>query len=198
MSNPPELPDYLCAGLQIAFIGINPSIYSVQQGHYFARRTNRFWTALSRSRLSESIRAALGRDELGPEDDALLLKFGIGFTDVVKRPSHNVSELQRADFEGGVPLLLEKLRRFAPGVAVFHGMMGYRPFVRYGLGLREVPRELGLQPLALAGTRVFVVPSPSPANAHFTLDDQVDWYDRLAQFCADEISGDRPDTSPAR
>jgi TDG/mug DNA glycosylase family protein len=27
-----------------------------------------------------------------------------------------------------------------------------------------------------------VVPNPSPANAHFTLADQVTWYDRLAEF----------------
>jgi TDG/mug DNA glycosylase family protein len=198
MTDTGELPDYLRPDLRIVFIGINPSVYSVQRGHYFARKTNRFWPAFSRSRLSAPVRAALGRDTLGPQDDARLLDFGIGFTDVVKRASRNVSELDRADFERGVPVLLEKLRSYTPGVAVFHGMMGYRPFLRYGLGIGEQPRELGPQPLTLAATRVFVVPSPSPANAHFTLDDQVRWYDELAQFCDAELSGGRPDMWPAR
>ena len=39
---PPEtLPDLLREGLAIVFVGINPSVYSVRQGHYFARKTNR-------------------------------------------------------------------------------------------------------------------------------------------------------------
>jgi len=177
------LPDYLRPGLRIVFVGINPSIYSVQQGHYFARSINRFWPAFSRSRLSEPIRAALGRERLGPEDDAALLDFGIGFTDVVKRPSRNISALSPGDFRRGAPLLLQKLERTSPLVACFHGLMGYRPFVRHGLGLKEIPRELGLQVLDLGGTRIYVVPSPSAANAHFTPDDQVQWYNRLANFC---------------
>jgi TDG/mug DNA glycosylase family protein len=193
-----ELPDYLREGLRIVFVGINPSLYSVQRGHYFARKTNRFWPALSRSRLSLPVRTVLGRDTLGPEDDALLLTFDIGFTDVVKRATRNVSELQRLDFQRGAPLLLEKLRAYAPLVAVFHGMMGYRPFVRFGLGLSAQPHELGPQPVDLEGARVFVVPSPSPANAHFTLEDQVRWYDRLAEFLEAELSGAPRGTSPER
>src|SRR5207248_5675884 len=140
--------------------------YSAQKGHYFARSINRFWPALSRSRLSEPIRRALGRDQLGPGDDARLLEFGIGFTDVVKRPSRNVSELSPEDFRRDAPQLLARLEQVRPAIACFHGLMGYRPFVRHGLGLKETPRDLGLQPLTLAATRIFVVPSPSPANAH--------------------------------
>lgn len=177
------LSDLLRPGLRIVFVGINPSVYSAQKGHYFARPTNRFWAAFSRSRLSEPIRNAIGRQSLAPEDDALLLRFGIGFTDVVKRPTPNVSGLHPADFREGAPRLMQKLDSFSPLVACFHGVMGYRPFVRYGLGVRETTRELGAQPVRLGETRVFVVPSPSPANAHFTPQDQVDWYNRLADFC---------------
>jgi TDG/mug DNA glycosylase family protein len=185
----PQLPDYLRPNLQIVFVGINPSIYSVQRGHYFARRTNRFWPALSQSRLSEAIRHELGRERLGPEDDSLLLDFGIGFTDVVKRATRNVSGLESGDFQRDVPRLLEKLQHFAPSIAVFHGLMGYRPFVRFGLGLKDVPRDLGPQAVTLGQTHVFVVPSPSPANAHFTPADQVMWYDRLADYCDAGLSG---------
>ena len=71
-----------------------------------------------------------------------------------------------------------------PLVACFHGVMGYRPFLRHGLGKRGPPGELGAQEVTLGETRIFVVPSPSPANAHFRLEDQILWYDRLAEFCA--------------
>jgi TDG/mug DNA glycosylase family protein len=37
-----------------------------------------------------------------------------------------------------------------------------------------------LQAYTVGETRVFVVPNPSPANAHFTPADQVYWYDALA------------------
>ena len=39
------LPDYLKEGLDIVFVGLNPSIYSVTEGHYFANPRNRFWAA---------------------------------------------------------------------------------------------------------------------------------------------------------
>ena len=78
------LPDYLQPGLDLVFVGINPGLYSVQRRHYFARLTSRFWTAFSASKLSERVRRALGTDTLRAEHDAELLRFGIGFTDVVK------------------------------------------------------------------------------------------------------------------
>ena len=71
------LPDHLEAALDIVFVGLNPSLYSVEVGHYFANPRNRFWPAMNRSGLVDR--------ELSPQDDASLLADGIGFTDVVKR-----------------------------------------------------------------------------------------------------------------
>ena len=104
------LPDYLRPRLALVFVGINPGRYSVQRGHYFARKTSRFWPAFSRSVLSAGVRRAVGRDTLGPEDDATLTIYGIGFTDVVKRPSRNAAELRPADFEKWAPRLLQRLQ----------------------------------------------------------------------------------------
>ncbi len=103
------LPDYLAPGLRLVFVGINPSSFSVGRGHNFARRSNRFWPALSRSALSAPIRAALGRETLGPEDDASLLGFGIGFTDVVKVPSANATTLRPGDFAAWTPRLVARI-----------------------------------------------------------------------------------------
>lgn len=180
----PTLPDYLKPGLKLVFVGINPSTYAVQKGHYFARLTNRFWPAFSRSRLSADMRNALGREVLRPEDDEALLDFGIGLTDVVKKPSRNASQLSAVDYEEWAPKLLARLELYRPRVACFHGVTGYRAFVRYALGEKETAVNLGPQPRLLGEIHLYVVPNPSPANAHFTPNDQVQWYDQLADFLA--------------
>jgi TDG/mug DNA glycosylase family protein len=185
----PTLPDYLARGLDLVFVGINPGLYSVARGHYFARSTSRFWPAFSRSALSAPIRASLGVDALGPEHDATLLRFGIGFTDVVKKPSANAAGLVPGDFEEWTPRLLARLRRYRPRVACFHGLTGYRPFVRLALRRTDRVPQLGQQPETVGDTRLYVVPNPSPANAHFTPADQAGWYDRLAAFL-DELKAD--------
>lgn len=176
------LPDLLAPDLDVVFVGINPSTYSVARGHYFARRQNRFWPAFSRSRLSEPARAGLARDTLEPEDDARLLAFGFGFTDVVKRPSSNASGLRGEDFAEWTPRLRARLAPLAPRLICFHGLMAYRPFVRYGLTLPVEGIRLGPQSERLDGSHIFVVPNPSPANAHVSLDGQVAWYDRVAEL----------------
>ena len=178
------LPDYLRPGLDLVLIGINPGLYSVRQGHYFARTTSRFWPAFSSSALSEPMRRILATDRLYAHNDVQLPRFGIGLTDIVKRPSANASELTASDFERWVPTLVEKLKRYAPRVACFHGITGYRSFLVHAFPNVNSRPTLGSQPELLGDTRVYVVPNPSPANAHFTLTDQTRWYDRLAEFIA--------------
>ncbi len=173
------LPDLLRDGLDLVFIGINPSLYSAAQGHYFARKTNRFWPAFSRSVLSERARRALGVERLEPLHDVMLLEHGIGFTDVVKRPTARADQLDPAEFAEATVALVEKLRTTQPRIACFQGMMGYRPFLR--IHDKTLPKPvLGEQPIRLGRTRLFVVPSPSPANAHGSPAEQTAWYDRLA------------------
>ena len=176
---PLTLPDLLRPGLDIVFIGINPSLYSVAQGHYFARKANRFWPALSRSVLSAPARQALGVEYLAPMHDVMLQDHGIGFTDVVKRATARADELDPIEFAAATRDLVAKLERFQPRIACFHGMMGYRPFIR--LHAPSLPHPvLGEQTLRLGETRVFVVPNPSPANAHASPAVQTEWYDRIA------------------
>jgi TDG/mug DNA glycosylase family protein len=175
------LPDYLGADLKVVLIGLNPGQYSVVHGHYFARPQNRFWPAFSRSKLSEEVRQALGMDVLTPEHDEVLPRFGIGLTDIVKRPTNNASELTETDFTESVPRLFDKLIDYAPRVACFHGVIGYRRFARIIFGLKG-RMLLGEQSQRIGTTRLYVVPNPSPRNAHFTPAQQAEWYDRLAEF----------------
>jgi TDG/mug DNA glycosylase family protein len=176
------LPDLLREGLAIVFVGINPSVYSARQGHYFARKTNRFWPALSRSVLSAAARQGIGVEMLRPDHDAALLDYGFGFTDVVKRPTGNAAELAPEEFEAAVPSLLAKLEAHRPRLACFHGVTGYRPFHRIVFPTAPERPALGLQAERLGTTLIAVVPNPSPANAHATPAGQTIWYDRLAGF----------------
>ena len=113
----------------------------------------------------------------------MLLRFGIGFTDLIKRPTANVAELSPGEFSYCAPSLVKKLRTYAPRVACFHGLMGFRPFARSVFKSTGSPVH-GPQPETIGATRLFVVPNPSGANAHFTITDQVMWYDRLAEYIA--------------
>jgi TDG/mug DNA glycosylase family protein len=175
------LPDLLREKLEVAFVGINPSCYSAARGRYFARPTNRFWPCLSRSTLSLGAREGLGVDKLGPEHDRALLAYGIGFTDVVKRATPKAGDLAPAELADGVHELLAKLDRYRPRVACFHGVTGFRHVHRLLTGAAAAPR-LGPQTIDVGPTRLFLVPNPSGANAHFTPAEQTLWYDRLAEF----------------
>jgi TDG/mug DNA glycosylase family protein len=174
------LPDLLRDGLDIVFVGINPSLYSVAQGHYFARKINRFWPCFSRSVLSAKVRRALGVERLEPVHDRVLPDYGFGFTDLVKRPTANVRDLVPGELAGGAAVLIEKLARYRPRLVCFHGVTIFRA-VAPVLDLAVADFALGLQPRGIGPAALFVVPNPSPANAHFTPAQQMAWYDRLAE-----------------
>ncbi len=173
------LPDLLAPGLALVFVGLNPSEYSTREGRYFANPRNRFWPAFNRSAL---LPAALGRP-CAPPDDAALLDHGIGFTDVVKRPTPQGSGLKAADYRRWAPLLRGKLLQYRPRLVCFHGLMAYKAYLRYAEGEKAAP-ELGRQPRLVGESGVFVVPNPSPANARYSIEDLAGWYDKVAAALA--------------
>ena len=167
--------------LDIVLVGLNPSIPSAQTGHYFANPRNRFWPAFNGAEMTP--------EPLSAETDYRVLEYGIGMTDLVKRPTPGVGDLKAADFRTGAAALKERLLPYAPRIVCFHGVVAYRNFLRYGQGVTARP-ELGLQRRAIGVSKVYVVPNPSPANAAFSLDDIVVWYARLRAF-REETAGDR-------
>ena len=169
------LEDYLRPGLHVLSIGLNPSLASVEAGVYFANPRNRFWPAMLASGLAPS--------NLTPGADAVRVLFethGFGFTDVVKRPSAGGSSLRAADFKRFAPELRDKLVKYRPRIAWFHGKQAYHGYLRYGEG-RDAESDWGEQP-KLSGCRVFVTPNPSPANAAYSLAQLIEWYRQLAIF----------------
>ena len=174
------LPDSLHASLKLLSIGLNPSLSSLVGGYYFANPRNRFWTALNASTLlSEPVAP-------GPDSMQYLLECeGLGFTDLVKRPTRGAGELRIKDYRQGAPRLRTLIERYQPRYAWFHGKLAYKNFVRYG-GMDSDGDEWGLQRQCVGGTRIFVTPNPSPANAAFSLNELVIWYNRLADCLTGE------------
>ena len=181
----PTLPDYLQDGLEIVSIGINPSVNSARAGFYFATLQNRFWRALNAS--------GLAPEALEPGREAvakLFHTYRIGFTDVAKRPSSSASQLKAEDFRTGAPLLRQKLLRYQPLIAWFHGKEAYGNYLRHADGLRAQDIPWGRQERNIGKSVVFVTPNPSPANAAFSLGVLVDWYRRLRAL-RDELNRGR-------
>ena len=175
MTNPPTLPDYLKPGLDIVFVGINPGAYSASVGKYFATPTNRFWRALDASGIVEINRS------LVPGDEIWLNDAGIGFTDVVKRASSSASALHAADYRKWAPITKLKLEQATPLTICFNGLTGYRLYARYGHHLRIKP-QLGEHSQRIGNSHVFVAPTPSPANAAFSLETIAYWYRQLGNL----------------
>lgn len=174
----PELPDYLTRGLKVVFVGFNPSVYSAAAGHYYARPANQFWRCLNGSGLLP------GGISLGPQDDWRLPEFGLGVTDVVKRPTRSCSDLRASDYKAGVKTLSGKLERCSPEAVAFNGKGVFEAFQRFretrGLPMRPV--SLGPQAPANGGTRMFVLPSTSPINARLSLGEKLAYFRRLAEW----------------
>ena len=162
-----NLPDYLRPGLKLVFVGFNPGERSARVGHYYAGRGNQFWNFLFQS--------GLVPEPLRPEDDHRVLEFGIGLTDVVKRWSSSSSSLRVQDYHEGIPRLLEKLQKAAPGVVAFNGKTAYEQ-------LSGKAARLGLQRATIAGARVFVLPSTSGRNGSLTRTGKLRYFRRLARW----------------
>ena len=159
------LPDYLKDGLDLVFVGINPGKTSAEAGHYFANKRNRFWPAFNAAGMTPM--------PLEAKTDAEMLDHGIGFTDVVKRATRQMSELRTADFREGSALLRKKLHRFQPRMVCFNGLSGYKQFVRFTEPVAHTP-VIGLQAHAIGVSRIYVLPSTSPANAAVPLQRIID------------------------
>ena len=63
-----------------------------------------------------------GYESCSGVDLCLFLQHGIGFTDVVKRPTAGGGDLRAADYREWAPVLRARLLEFAPDIAWFHGI----------------------------------------------------------------------------
>ena len=160
------LPDYLRKGMKLIIVGCNPSESSVRAGHYYAGRGNLFWPTLFES--------GVVPEPFDYPDDRRIIEFGIGLTDLVKRPTKGIEELKREDFAEGRIVLSQKLEEFGPRVVAFNGKMTYEQFAQRKCAY-------GLQKELLYGAQVYVLPSTSGQNAHGK-SDRVKHFRKLARL----------------
>ena len=160
--------DHLRPGRTLFFCGYNPSLTSGRSGRYYAHPGNRFWRVLFASGITSRL--------YKPEEDERLLDLGIGFTNLVSRPTRRADELTREDVRTGAGELRDKLERLEPRVVAYTGIGVYRWFratSKVDWGVQENS--------AVTGVTDVVVPSPSGLN-RMSFDELVDHYRALAPF----------------
>jgi mismatch-specific thymine-DNA glycosylase len=161
------LPDYLRKGMKLIMVGSNPGDRSARVGHYYAGRGNQFWPIMYESGVIP--------EPISYEDDRRIVEFGIGMTDLVKRPTRGVEELERQEFAEGRVLLAQKLEEMKPKVIAFNGKMVYEKFAGRAC-------KLGLQKEQLYGAQVFVLPSTSGQNGGTERAVKMRYFKKLAQL----------------
>jgi TDG/mug DNA glycosylase family protein len=173
-SMPSDVPDVLAPGLRVVFCGINPGRVSAAAGAHFANPRNDFWRLLHAAGFTSRL--------YGPSEQHHVLAEGVGLTNAAYRTTPGSGDLRRADFAGSADRLERLARELHPSWLAFVGKEAYRG------SFGERP-ELGEQERRLAKTRLFVLPSTSPANA------AVPWHERLRWF--QELAG-RSSSLPVR
>ena len=166
------LPDYLAPGLRIVFCGTAASTTSAKRGHYYAGQGNEFWPCLHQARLTPVL--------LTPEEDARVLEFRLGLTDLAKHTaaSNDVGLDRHYDVEG----LIEKIELFSPRCLAFHGKTAAK-VVSKALGHGRTV-SLGEQSWTVGAPPVFILPSASGSNRDPKQlegrSSRADWFGELA------------------
>jgi double-stranded uracil-DNA glycosylase len=161
---PSAVPDVLAPDLRVVFCGINPGRWSAAAGAHFANPRNDFWRLLHGAGFTSRL--------LAPGEQAELLSFGLGVTNAAFRTTRGSGDLRRGDFEGAAERLAGIAEELRPGWIAFVGKEAYRG------AFNERP-ELGEQERRLGVTRLFVLPSTSPANAVVPYAERLSWFRRL-------------------
>jgi len=147
------IADTVGPGMRMLLVGLNPSLVAADAGVGFHRAGNRAWPAL--------LRAGLATRDRDPVD--LLVRHRIGMTDLVKRATPRAAEITRDEYRHGLERLGLLCGWLRPGVVCVLGVTGWRHAA-------DPDAQLGPQASRLGGCPVHVVPNPSGANAHVTLE----------------------------
>ncbi|XP_059833599.1 G/T mismatch-specific thymine DNA glycosylase-like isoform X4 [Hypanus sabinus] len=172
------LPDILTYGLDIVIIGINPGLMAAYKGHHYPGPGNHFWKCLFMSGLIDV--------PLNHMDDASLPeKYGIGFTNMVERTTPGSKDLKSKEIREGGKILLQKLQKYKPRIAVFNGKCIYEIFSKEVFGVKVKNLEFGQQPHKIpeGETVIYVMPSSSARCAQFPrAQDKVHYYIKLKEL----------------
>ena len=132
------------------FCGMAASTVSAKRQAYYAGPGNKFWNVI--------YQASLTPRRLEPEEYREALKYGIGFTDMIKDQSGMDSQLSQEQVDRRS--VTKKILEYAPAVLCFNGKKAAQRY--WGLAASGGVRY-GKQPLTIGNTMVFVLPSTSGA-----------------------------------
>jgi double-stranded uracil-DNA glycosylase len=163
---PSAVPDVLAPGLRAIFCGINPGRWSAAAGAHFANPRNDFWRLLRDAQFTPRL--------LAPDEQLELPSFGYGLANAASRTTSGSGDLRRGDFAGAEERLTALADELRPGWIAFVGKEAYR-------GVFSERPELGVQERRLGDTRLFVLPSTSPANAAVPYAERLSWFRALRE-----------------
>jgi TDG/mug DNA glycosylase family protein len=166
LTTPSNVPDVLAPNLRVVFCGINPGRVSAAAAAHFANPRNDFWRLLHDAGFTPRL--------VAPQEQFEVVRFGIGLTNAAYRTTPGSGDLRAADFAASAGRLERLAEELRPGWLAFVGKEAYRGT------FRERP-ELGEQERRLRGTRLFVLPSTSPANAAVPYAERLRWFRDLSR-----------------
>ena len=158
------VPDVLAPGLRVVFCGINPGFRSAAAAAHFANPRNDFWRLLADADLTPRL--------LVPEEQWEMLDLGFGLTNAAYRTTKGSGDLRRGDFAGSAERFERLAKELRPQFIALVGKSAYEGV------FRERP-DHGLQQRGLGATRLFVLPSTSPANAAVSYEERLRWFRAL-------------------
>ena len=161
------VPDVLAAGLRVVFCGINPGRVSAAAAAHFANPRNDFWRLLHATGFTPRL--------CRPDEPFDVLQLGIGLTNAALRTTPGSGDLRSADFAHSAARLERLARDLRPAWIGFVGKEAYR-------GTFGERPGLGVQERRLAETRLFVLPSTSPANAAVPYAERLRWFRELRRL----------------
>lgn len=167
------VPDLLPDPLNLLFVGINPSLWTAATGAHFARPGNRFYPALYRAGITDTLIDA--RDGYRESDLAELTSKGIGNSNICPRATARADELSREELLAGADRLNRLVTERRPRVVAVLGITAYRSAFK-------LPKaQLGQQDSPWPGVQLWVAPNPSGLNAHASVDDLAAAYREIAE-----------------
>ncbi len=162
------IPDRIRHHLHILFVGFNSSIRSSETGHHYANPNNRFWTILHQ--------AGITTRKYLPDEDTKLLELGMGFTNIVARPTRGAEDILNEEYEEGRFILREKIACFLPKTVCFVGKGVYQQYSKR----KDISWGAQCEPF-VPGVTEFVAPSSS-GLVRMRLDDIVAIYRLLTSL----------------
>ncbi|MBI1340072.1 mismatch-specific DNA-glycosylase [bacterium] len=142
------VPDLLGPGLSLVFVGTAPSARSAAEASYYAHPGNRFWRALHEAGFTPRC--------YHPSEYRLLLRHGIGLTDLCKTRAGTDAELAPSDFD---PVgLKRRLKALKPAAIAFTSKTAASVWLGRPTGRLTTGRQPSRPP---DEPTLFILPSPS-------------------------------------